>query len=194
MPPKQRNCASPPPPACRASPPYSPPSWTPIFGWLLCEKSLIGSRLRPRPCPSLIFLPFYLVTPNNGTTLLHTIQPGCTSSPTSPLSWLPTFDCYVLPLNGHHLRPRPCLPLYFLMGLALVPQTGEPTVAPSNMMAHTLRKPIPIGSGGAMSWWCSLPTHRERGLKPVEGRAAWLMLVVVSWCCQKNSLGALNVL
>jgi hypothetical protein len=31
-------------------------------------------------------------------------------------------DCYVLPLNGDHLRPRPRLPL-FLMGLALAPQT-----------------------------------------------------------------------
>ena len=35
-----------------------------------------------------------------------------------------------------------------------------------------------------MSWWCRWPNHGGRGLKPVEGRAAWLMLVVVCCCCQ----------
>ncbi len=43
-------------PPSRTAPSYSPPSWTPIFGRLLCEKSSIGSRLRPRPHPSLYFL------------------------------------------------------------------------------------------------------------------------------------------
>ena len=35
-----------------------------------------------------------------------------------------------------------------------------------------------------MSWWCRWPNHGGRGLKPVEGRAAWLMLIVVCCCCQ----------
>ena len=94
-------------------------------------------------------------------------------------------DCYVLPpLNGDHLRTRPRLPLYFLIGLALAPQTREPTVvALPNPTARALRKPI--GSGGTMSWWCHWPNHGGRELKLVEGRAAWLMLVVVCCCCQQ---------
>jgi hypothetical protein len=35
-----------------------------------------------------------------------------------------------------------------------------------------------------MSWWGRWPNHGGRGLKPVEGWAAWLMLVVVCCCCQ----------
>jgi len=92
-------------------------------------------------------------------------------------------DCYVLPPNGDHLRPRPHLPLNYLMGLALAPQTREPTVMPPIPTARTLRKPI--GSSGTVIWWCRWPTHGGRGLKPVEGRVAWLMLVVVC-CCQLN--------
>jgi hypothetical protein len=88
----------------------------------------------------------------------------------------------ILPLNGDHLRKRPHLPLYFLIGLALVPQTREPTVALPNPTVHALRKPI--WSGSTMSWWCRWPNHRGRGLNPVEGRAAWLMLIVVCCCCQ----------
>jgi hypothetical protein len=95
-----------------------------------------------------------------------------------------SFDCYVLPLNGNHPRPRPRLPLYFLMGLALAPQTREPTAAPPNPTARALHKPI--GSGNAMNWGCRWPTHGGRGLKLVEGRAAWLMLVVVCCCCQQK--------
>jgi hypothetical protein len=60
--------------------PLHPPSRTPIFGRLLCGKSLIGSRLRPRPCPSLYFLSFHLVAQNNGMMPPHAIQPGRTSS------------------------------------------------------------------------------------------------------------------
>ena len=125
-------------PLNRTSPSYFPPSWTPIFGWLLCGKSSIGSRLRPRPCPSFCFLSFHLVTPNYGTTPPHTIQPVCASSSTY-CSRQQSVDCYVLPLNGDHLMPRTHLSLYFLMGLALAPQTREPTVVPP-MMARALCK------------------------------------------------------
>ena len=91
-------------------------------------------------------------------------------------------DCYVLLLNDNHLRTRPHLPLYFLIGLALAPQTREPTAALPNPRARALRKPI--GSSGTMSWWCRWPNHGGRGLKPVEGKAAWLLLVVVCCSCQ----------
>jgi hypothetical protein len=71
-------------------------------------------------------------------------------------------DCYVLPpLNGDHLRTRPRLPLYFLIGLALAPQTREPTVALPNPTAGALRKPI--GGGGTMSWWCRWPKAKASG-------------------------------
>jgi hypothetical protein len=47
-------------PACHTSTPHSLPSRMLIFGLLLCRRSSIGSRLRPRPCPSLYFfvIPF----------------------------------------------------------------------------------------------------------------------------------------
>ena len=81
--------------------------------------------------------------------------------------------------------PRPRLPLYFFTRLALRPQTREPTAAPSSPTARALRKPM--GSGGAMSWWYRWPTHGGKGLKPVEGRAAWLMwLLCVVVAITKN--------
>ena len=95
-------------------------------------------------------------------------------------------DCWLSSSIGGHLRPRPRLPLYFLMSLGLAPQTRQPTAAPPNPTTCTL--PKPIGSGGTMTWWCRWPIHGGRGLKPVEGRAAWLMLVVVSCCEDKKTL------
>ncbi len=50
-------------------------------------------------------------------------------------------------------------------------------MARPNPMACALHGPI--GSGGAISWWCRWPTHGGRGPKPLVGRAALLMLVVV---------------
>jgi hypothetical protein len=46
-PPKQWNCASPAPFACRTFPPYSPLSRPPVFGWLLRLQSSTGGHLRP---------------------------------------------------------------------------------------------------------------------------------------------------
>ena len=104
-------------------------------------------------------------------------------STTSADYWV---DCWLSSSIGSHLRPRPRLPLYFLMSLGLAPQTRQPTAAPPNPTTCTL--PKPIGSGGTMTWWCRWPIHGGRGLKPVEGRAAWLMLVVVSCCEDKKTL------
>ena len=114
--------------------------------------------------------------------------PPCAPLPTRLCSNIPSsisanyrVNCWLSSLIGGHLRPRPRLPLYFLLRLALVPQTREPTVALPNPTVRVL--PMPIGSGDTMIWWCHWPTHGGRGLKLVEGRAAWLMLVVVC-CCQ----------
>ena len=76
------------PPACHTSPSYSPASRTPIFGWLLCEKLLIGSLLRPRPRPNPFFLLlFHLVAPNDGTTPPNTILLGRAFSLTEIRLW-----------------------------------------------------------------------------------------------------------
>ena len=63
-------------PPSRTSPSYSPPSRTPIFGWLLRAKSSIGSCLRPRPHQSIFMffvIPFscpkrwYVAPPHDPT-------------------------------------------------------------------------------------------------------------------------------
>ena len=128
---------------------------------------------RPRFRPNL----YFFVIPFCGPKRLGQHPP-----PRDPTRLCLLFNCYVLPFNGDHLRTRPHLPLYFLIGLALVPQTREPTAALPYLTAHTLRKPT--WSGGTMSCWCCWPNHGGRGLRPVEGRVAWLMLVVVWCCCQ----------
>jgi len=117
-------------------------------------------------------------------------RPLTRSNPVAPSLQCPLYrvrlqsvDCYVLPLNGDHLRTRPRLPLYFLIGLALATQTRKPTAALPNPTLRALRKPI--GSSGTMSWWCRWPNHGGRELKPVEGSAVLLMLVVVCCCCQQ---------
>ncbi len=77
-------------------------------------------------------------------------------------------DCCVASSNGGPLRPRPCLSLYFLMGLALAPHTREQAMAPPYPMACALHGPM--GTRGVMSWGHRCSTHRERA-KPLEGRA-----------------------
>ncbi len=78
-------------------------------------------------------------------------------------------DCCVASSNGGHLRPRPCLSLYFLMGLAMTPHTREQFMEPPYPMVCALHGPM--GSRGVMSWGHRCSTHRERA-KPLEGRAA----------------------
>ena len=145
-----------------------------VVVWKIVDRQPHKANAPPK---SLFLLLFHLVAPNDGTTSPNAIQPGRTFS-SHPLYRVSqqSVDCYVLPLNGDHLRTRPRLPLYFLIGLALAPQTREPTVvALPNPTARALRKPI--GSGGTMSWWCRWPNHGGRELKPVKGRAAWLMFL-----------------
>jgi hypothetical protein len=89
--------------------------------------------------------------------------------------------------NGGHLRLRPHPPLCFSMGCVSAPKTRDRGAARAHPMARAFHGSI--GSGGAMSWWRRWPTHGERGLKPLEGRAAaahvgccvlWLCLVLCS--------------
>ena len=100
-------------------------------------------------------------------TFHHGHMPSPVSSPQQmPFGWLLCFP----KLNGNHLRLRPRPPHWFLMGCLSAPKTRESTAAPPYPKARALHGPI--GSGGAMSWWRRWPTHGERGLKPLEGRAA----------------------
>ena len=56
-------------------------------------------------------------------------------------------DCWLSSSIGGHLRPRPCLPLYFLMRLALALQsTEQATVRAHRTTCACFR---PIGSGSA---------------------------------------------
>ena len=68
------------------------------------------------------------------------------------------------------------------MGCVLTPQTRDRGAARAHPMARAFHGPI--GSGGAMSWWRRWPTHGERGLKPLEGRAAAAHFdCCVLWLC-----------
>ncbi len=89
-------------------------------------------------------------------------------------------DCWLLSSIGGHLRPRPRLPLYFLMRLALALKLTEPAMARAHWTPRACFRPI--GSSGAISWWCRWPTHGGREPKPLVGGAVLLMLVVVCCC------------
>jgi hypothetical protein len=170
-------------PACRNSPPYSPPVRMPVFGWLLCVYSLGGGRLRPW-CISCLFI-FHcsirclkqwddaLPHAITHTRLLSNIFPTASAN-----YWLVVVLHWS---NGGQLRPRPHPSLCFSMGCVLAPQTKEPTTARAQPMPRVLYGPI--GSSSAKLWVHGGCCHRERGPNPLKGRAAWLMLVVVCWLC-----------
>jgi hypothetical protein len=159
-----------------------------MLTWLLSVFLMIDGHLRPR-CFLFYFMSFHLPPPNDSETLPPHVPPRSRALPNilpyrCRQLWV---DCCVSSSNGGHLRPRPHLSLYFLMGCVLVPQTGEPTAAPPNPMACTFHGTI--GSGGAMIWWRRWPNHGGRGLKPLEGRAAaahfgcCVLCVLCLWLC-----------
>ena len=130
-PPKQWNCASPAPLARRTFPPHYPLSRPPVFGWLLCLKSLTGGHLRPRCILYFIFFCRSICRPKRWDGV-----PPCAPPPACLRSHIPPtasanyrVDCWLSSLISGHLRPRPHLPLYFLMRLALALQSTEPATA-----------------------------------------------------------------
>jgi hypothetical protein len=73
MPLKQWHCASPAPLTCCTSPAYPPPSWRPVFGWLLHNKSSIGGRLRPKHILYFYFSPLHLTPQTMGQRPPHVL-------------------------------------------------------------------------------------------------------------------------
>ncbi len=149
MPPKQWNCASPAPPACRTFPPYKPPLRPPVFGWLLHWKSSTSGHLRLRCILYFIFFHRSIRHPKRWDGVPPPAPPPtCLRSNIPPTAsanyWV---DCWLLSSIGGHLRPRPRLPLHFLMRLALVLQSTEPATVRSHWTTRACFRPIE--SGGA---------------------------------------------
>ncbi len=169
------------------------PSVTAACFWLVVVCSIIVWK---PPKASMYFFVFYffrrfICWPKQFDNIsLCSLPPNrlCYYTPSYQIDRLQV-DCCIASSNGSHLRPRPHFSLYFLMGLALAPQTKEPTVAPPNLMAPALHGPI--GSGGAMSCWRRYHTHRERGQSrcSVGWQCSFLVVVcccVVLWVCKWN--------
>ena len=112
----------PPPPACHTSPSCSPLLRPPVFGWLLHGCLLIGGRLKAtvyfikKIRPSICCSKQYSHVPPRAP------QPACLLI--CRRSQL-LVDCCVSLLIGGHLRPMPCLPLFFWWGLHWLPKQGN---------------------------------------------------------------------
>ena len=136
------------------------------------------------------FFVFPIATPNNWMVSPPNPLPPPAFSITSSYQFFELLvDCWVSWLIGGHLNPRRHPSLYFLMGLALVPQTEEPPLALPNPMVCALHGTI--GSGGAMSCWRRCHTHWEGGER--RWRVGWqssILIVVcccvVLWVCERN--------
>ena len=127
--------------------------------WLLC---LMINQWPPKskasPIPQF-FSSFHLVTPNNRTMHPHMLQPGCASSLKNPLLHTPTLDGQLKTM--HHF-------LSFLFVLVyLLPQTREPTIAPSNTTMSIQHGTM--GSLDTMRWGRRWPACGERGGKAAGG-------------------------
>jgi len=95
-------------------------------------------------------------------------------------------------LNRNHLRPTPISSLYFLMGVCLAPQTGEPTASSAHPASDALRGYF--GSHHDMSWWHRWPTMEVEG-KATGGKAAAAHVgccVFCVLCCGVSGLVATN--
>ena len=146
-PPKQWNCASPVPPACRTFPPYYPPLRPPVFGWLLCLKSSTGGHLRLRCILYFIFFCRSIRCPKRWDGV-----PPCTpcpahlrstTPPTASANYLVDF-CLKSP-NGGHLRPEPSTSLYFFVHPIPTLQLTEPAMARAPRTPRASFRPIGIG-------------------------------------------------
>ncbi len=145
------------------------------------ENLALRGRRKPRCIFHYLFLRLPFTTPNDSETLPPLIPPrSCTLPNILPIAnanfWLVVV--FSQP-KRQPPKPRPHPPLCFLMGCV----SATPTAAPPNPKARALHGPI--GSGGTMRWWRRWPTHGERGLKPLEGRAAATHVgcCVCCWLC-----------
>ncbi len=150
-----------PPDRCTSSL-YSPPSRTPVLGWLLCEPLLIGGR----PKATVYFICFFHCL-NSSPQTIGRRHPTCSNPHAPPLQHLSDrgrqqlCDCCIFQLNGGHLRPRHHFPSIFLMRLNYASQTGEPAIAPPNPIMGAL-----CGARerrGAIGWWRANSLPMERG-------------------------------
>ena len=117
------------------------------------------------PPISPFFSSFHLVAPNDGTT---PPPPPMQSNPVASPLQLPLYcgrqqsvDCYVMPLNGDHLRPQPAFLSIFNGACVGAPNKGTNCGAAKPDGAHlaqAYRK-----RWGTMIWWHRCPTHGGRG-------------------------------
>jgi hypothetical protein len=129
MPPKQWHCASPAPHARHTSPSNPPPSWKPVFGWLLHNKSSIGGRLRPQCIFVFFIFCCSICRPKQWDNAPHTFRPGRVSSLTPPsplattLGWLLCLHIKLRPskANGTHIS------LFFFSINLTPPNDGQPS-------------------------------------------------------------------
>jgi hypothetical protein len=153
--PQNNGIALPPlPPNWHTSSLYSSPLQMPVFGWLLCEPLSIGSR--PKATVYFIYIFFHRL--NSSPQMIGRPHPTHSNPHAPPLQHLSyhgrqqLFDCYIFQLNGGHLRPRHHFPSIFLMRLNFASQTGEPAIAPPNLITGALHGAR--GRGGTIGWWC----------------------------------------
>jgi hypothetical protein len=151
----------------------------PAHFWLvvvwLC---LIGGRQKPRCIYYYIFFCHSIRHPKGLDSVPYRAPcPPPASAITYPLP-LPLTLGWLLGVLINWQPPKAKAPSSFqYMRLALAPQTGEPTAALPDLMAHALHRPM--GSGGTMSCWRHCPTHGERGQSRWRVGQQWSILVVL---------------
>jgi hypothetical protein len=102
--------------SCLSHLPFKLPSIPDAYFWLVVVWKIVNQQPPKAKAPpkSQFLLLFHLVAPNNGTTPPNAIHPVAPSLQRPLYRFRQhSVDCYVLPLNGDHLRTRPRFPLYF---------------------------------------------------------------------------------
>ena len=123
-------------------PPYFPPLRLPVFGWLLCVKWSIGSRLWPRRIFSFIKFRRSIRWPNDGTASTPQVSPRSRFSSSATPTANANYDLIVFQPNGDHLMPKPCLSLsiFALINLRVKTRQQYPPVhsAPAEAPTPTI--------------------------------------------------------
>ncbi len=120
-------------------------------------------RGQATPTPSVYLSPFLVITKMRHVTTDFNRLSTTYSYVGLHIKMSASCTFFVL-LDSDYLLPRPCLPLNFLMGLALAPQTREQTKAARLEPAYGKRRRHELAAPLPVPW-------RERA-KPLEGRAA----------------------